>query len=452
MIKLQIRRKTAKIWQHFITDGKDFIFSKCYCKTNGNKFRVVEDGGTPKNEYNYDEIEVYDDLNSGGAETFTSSLELMKRLSALQYVGFNKDGDVVIADLISSDSSNALEEGSDGKLFVAEWSGGGGVQSVTGSMVDNTAPLNPVILSDNTKQDKVIVVSTSLTAVNDKKYHVVANATFTDPSLVEGKGYEVFVRNGVATIGGVAYSVGSYVFRTYHSGSWGSQLIGATSTETLLQVKGFSTDFVASNQIGTAAEMSNIALSGGTVDYTKTTISTFETGHVGIVAIRSSTNINSGFSFFKGGIVNNGDNHTSFFQFKIISNTNTKGYIGFHQSTTTASPVNSCWLEIVNGTCQFKSRNNTTESASSTFSLSENVWYNLMIEFVSITEVKFKIKTDADVLVSEYTFTTNLPAYNASAFSCAVTFFSTVATTARDLMWLDYVEYRTQKPNHLKDF
>ena len=154
MIKLQIRRKTAKVWQHFIVDGNDFIFSKCYCKTNGDKFRVVEDGGTAKNEYNFDEIEVYDDLNGGGAETFTSSLELMERLSALQYVGFNKDGDVVIADLISSDSSNALEEGSDGKLFVSE-SSGGGIESVTGTMVENSDPLNPVILSDNTKLNKV---------------------------------------------------------------------------------------------------------------------------------------------------------------------------------------------------------------------------------------------------------------------------------------------------------
>jgi hypothetical protein len=118
MIKLQIRRKTAKVWQHFITDGENFIFSKCYCKTNGDKFRVVEDGGTQKNEYNFDEIEVYDDLNSGIAETFTSSLELMERLSALNYVGFNQGGNVVIADLISSDSSNAIELGSDDRLFV----------------------------------------------------------------------------------------------------------------------------------------------------------------------------------------------------------------------------------------------------------------------------------------------------------------------------------------------
>lgn len=152
MIKFQIRRKTTKVWQHFITDGENFIFSKCYCKTNGDKFRVVEDGGTAKNEYNYDEIEVYDDLNSGSAETFTSSLELMERLSVLGYVGFSKDGDVVIADLISTDPSNAVELGTDNKLFVPVVSGG--VKSVTGSMVNNTDPLNPIIEPDDDKLDK----------------------------------------------------------------------------------------------------------------------------------------------------------------------------------------------------------------------------------------------------------------------------------------------------------
>jgi len=158
MIKLQIRRKTAKVWQHFITNGSDFIISKCYCKTNGDKFRVVEDGGTQKNEYNFDEIEVYDDLNSGIAETFTSSLKLMERLSALGYVGFNKDGDVVIADLISTDPSNAIEEGTDNKLFVPV-SIGGGIESVNGSMVDNTDPLNPIIESDSDKQDTLNAIN-----------------------------------------------------------------------------------------------------------------------------------------------------------------------------------------------------------------------------------------------------------------------------------------------------
>jgi hypothetical protein len=67
------------------------------------------------------------------------------------------------------------------------------------------------------------VVSSNLTAVNDTNYTVVANATFTDPSPTEGKGYVVYVRNGTATIGGTGYAVGSLVFRVFHSGAWSSR-------------------------------------------------------------------------------------------------------------------------------------------------------------------------------------------------------------------------------------
>jgi len=65
-----------------------------------------------------------------------------------------------------------------------------------------------------------VVVSSNETAENDTNYTVVANATFTDPTPIEGKGYVVFVRNGTATIGGTGYGVGSLVYRVYHSGAW----------------------------------------------------------------------------------------------------------------------------------------------------------------------------------------------------------------------------------------
>jgi hypothetical protein len=76
------------------------------------------------------------------------------------------------------------------------------------------------------------VVNSSITAVLDKRYVVVASATFTDPTPAEGKGFIVFVRNGTATIGGVGYSTaGSLIYRIYHSGAWANYLInGSTGT------------------------------------------------------------------------------------------------------------------------------------------------------------------------------------------------------------------------------
>ena len=69
------------------------------------------------------------------------------------------------------------------------------------------------------------VKSSSFTASNGETYHVVASATVTDPSPVEGKGFTVFVRNGTATIGDTAYgTAGTVIIRTFHSGSWASKV------------------------------------------------------------------------------------------------------------------------------------------------------------------------------------------------------------------------------------
>jgi hypothetical protein len=87
-----------------------------------------------------------------------------------------------------------------------------------------------------------IVISANKTAVNDEQYSNVANATYTDPSPVEGKGYEIKVVNGTATIGGVGFTEGMIVTRTFHSGSWRTksyvdQTIIGTATQTALDEK-----------------------------------------------------------------------------------------------------------------------------------------------------------------------------------------------------------------------
>jgi hypothetical protein len=104
-------------------------------------------------------------------------------------------------------------------------------------------------------QSKAVVVSANTTAVNDGNYTVVANATFTDPTPAEGKGYRVFVRNGTATINSVAYTVGTSIFRVFHSGAWASYvslpdsnfvasnapITGATKTKVTYDAKGLVT-------------------------------------------------------------------------------------------------------------------------------------------------------------------------------------------------------------------
>lgn len=113
------------------------------------------------------------------------------------------------------------------------------IQSVTGTAVGGT-PADPVIdLQDlSYLQEKSIVVAGNTNAVNDGNYTNVANATYTDPSPVEGKVFRVLVRNGTATVGGTGYSTaGTVIIRIFHSGSWANYVYqvsgGASSPEIL---------------------------------------------------------------------------------------------------------------------------------------------------------------------------------------------------------------------------
>jgi hypothetical protein len=99
-----------------------------------------------------------------------------------------------------------------------------------------------------------IVISANKIAVNDEQYSNVANATYTDPTPVEGKGYVVKVVNGTATIGGVGYTEGKIVTRTYHSGSWRSksyvdETIIGSATQTALDAINFNIESVLENEI-----------------------------------------------------------------------------------------------------------------------------------------------------------------------------------------------------------
>jgi len=110
------------------------------------------------------------------------------------------------------------------------------------------------------------IINANTTAQNDSKYTVTANATFTDPTGVEGKGYTVFIRNGTATIGGVGYTAGSLVYRFYQGGAWSSTSIGGTVPDADASTKGIAklyTDLLASNTDGSvhqSAIVSGLAL------------------------------------------------------------------------------------------------------------------------------------------------------------------------------------------------
>jgi len=120
-------------------------------------------------------------------------------------------------------------------------------------------------------QSKAVVVSTNQIAVNDASYTVVANSIFTDPTPVEGKGYRVFVRNGTATINSVGYTVGTSIFRVFHSGSWISyvSLPDSNFVPTTRTINGYD---LSANRTLSASDVGAVATNSAITGATKTKI------------------------------------------------------------------------------------------------------------------------------------------------------------------------------------
>jgi hypothetical protein len=92
-------------------------------------------------------------------------------------------------------------------------------------------------------QSKPIVVSANQTAENDRVYNVIANATFTDPTGVNGKGYFVVVRFGTSVVlGGNSYTAGETIYRIFNAGTWLNIALRPSTYESLTNKKTTLTD------------------------------------------------------------------------------------------------------------------------------------------------------------------------------------------------------------------
>lgn len=119
MATLLIEKNTLNVWTHTPSDFQPYILTQFYAKSNGNNFSVFEFSGVQRGSYNFSDISIKDGLNP--IETgFSSIRQVMLRLEELLYPGFDFDGEVVPADLISTDPSNKLTTGTDNKLFVPD--------------------------------------------------------------------------------------------------------------------------------------------------------------------------------------------------------------------------------------------------------------------------------------------------------------------------------------------
>ena len=79
----------------------DFIISKFYFNADNVSFQIVEQGQSRRVIYNITDITLYDAVNGGSAETFSTITALSLRLEQLNYPAFQQDGEITsIANLI----------------------------------------------------------------------------------------------------------------------------------------------------------------------------------------------------------------------------------------------------------------------------------------------------------------------------------------------------------------
>ena len=118
-----------------------------------------------------------------------------------------------------------------------------------------------------TNSQTPIVVSVDQVAENNRNYTVIENATFTDPTPEEGKGFKVFVRNGTAVIGGDSFGEGSFVFRIYYDGAFLNVQIDQTLAQTLERGnETFSNDIILTELDRIVVGANRAGLSKGTFD------------------------------------------------------------------------------------------------------------------------------------------------------------------------------------------
>ena len=91
---LTIRKSGNKNFQHYFDDfvysASDIIaiFEGDFMKVRSHSGRIIGE----KDGYLFNNVTIYDDTVSGGAETFTSIILLEQRLIDLGYIAFYNDG------------------------------------------------------------------------------------------------------------------------------------------------------------------------------------------------------------------------------------------------------------------------------------------------------------------------------------------------------------------------
>ena len=126
MSTLIIRKRSLKTWVHTDSILGDFIISKFYFNADNVSFQIVEQGQSRRVIYNITDITLYNTIDGGGAETFTTITQLSLRLEQLNYPAFQLDGQITsIANLLEGgDGVEITGDGTESSPYIINLTSG----------------------------------------------------------------------------------------------------------------------------------------------------------------------------------------------------------------------------------------------------------------------------------------------------------------------------------------
>ena len=206
MSTLIIRKRSLKTWVHTDSILGDFIISKFYFNADNVSFQIVEQGQSRRVIYNINDITLYNTIDGGGAETFTTITQLSLRLEQLNYPAFQLDGQITsIANLLEGgDGVEITGDGTEASPYIINLTSGdalflGSYNTLVALQTAHPTALNGSYAFVNQNEDDIVyffsedvnnwwTISGGVTSVNTKTGAVVLN----QDEILDGTTYKQY--------------------------------------------------------------------------------------------------------------------------------------------------------------------------------------------------------------------------------------------------------------------
>lgn len=448
MALLKIIKLSEGVWKHWTDKDGFFGLTRLYAKIpENNKFLIVEAYGAKRRTYAISEIEVY---NIGGsAETFANFDDLQIRLKALNYIGY----DASFAGSLIDDTANHFKNdysivsntpilsNATGKLGDEVRCTDAGTRDFGSG--DVTAGVHDILMHNGTEwfvkvnNNQATDISGKQDTLTDVNFGAFINGLTAKNTPVDAD-----------TISYLNSVDGKSVKTTLNN--WYNNWLSPKINQQIFNPSFWVTDrflkIASNNFINTAINAGNFF--GGSSPDT----GSFKT-QLG-VGIMSGTNANGGgrYKIEPANVLKPTPNLSYYSCFK-LGNTSRDNVvkIGFFNTTDNVTAVtDGMWLQINTASAALNTANGSISSQSPSATLS-STYYEMLLEYVSSTQVNCKIKEVLTGTVAfNQTLTTNIPT-TAKTLGCGILATIVTAGTNQTIISLQEMSFGI-KPSFLNNF